>query len=377
MKCPHRCSALIATAFLTAACDEVPDEPGGAAEGGNGAGDVGGAGGENPYASGTPFDIDTSAGPVYVDVDGPALVDAAADWDLLFDGARIFTNGGVSGAGKGAAMGPFDASEFAGDTVPAGTPFLIEDREGGPFLDWYAYDDVSHALYSRYHVHGVRRGNELYKLQVLGYYGEAKGAPVSALYQLRLARVTGGGAEETVLVEDVDGTAGGPNGDENDPSGCLRLSTLEQSLLTPAEALASPDWDLCFRRDVITINGGTSGSAGVTAVDLMALLTSAETLDQVKTLTAASQLAAFDAVGEGELAAPPLPYASDGIVSAFTSKWLDIAADPLEVAPFTWLVAAADGETPYFVAFEGLTDATSTSPGTVHMRVKAIGGALP
>ena len=78
-------------------------------------------------------------------------------------------------------------------------PFLVADTAGGTFLGWYAYDGGTHTLYSRYHVYALRSGDQLYKLQLLGYYGDVAGAPVSALYQLRYAAVNTDGSGDNDL----------------------------------------------------------------------------------------------------------------------------------------------------------------------------------
>ncbi|NUP13667.1 MAG: hypothetical protein HOW73_47130 [Polyangiaceae bacterium] len=365
-------SCLCAGALLAlGACDEVPETTGGGGQGGDG-----GGGGGDPFASGEPLDVDSNAGRAYVDLDTVAIVAESDAWDVVIDGREVYTNGGVSGSGKGAAF-PIDAPVFADDTVPADVPFLIEDQSGGPFVDWYVYDGGTHQVYSRYHVFGVRRGEELYKVQILSFYGEVEGAPVPAVYQLRSARVTDAGVEETVLHVNVDGTAGGAGPEPSEPSGCLRLATDERFMLTPEEAKSSSDWDLCFRRDAVLLNGGTGGAVGIDAVDLQASESAGETLADVMDLTPESELPAFDAVAYTDLTDASLSYRTDGVVTAFTDKWIEPGSNPLEPGMLAFLVAGADGETPFFVAFEKLTGATAESPGIVTMRIKAIGGSLP
>lgn len=356
--------------ILCAACDEVPDTTGGGGEGG-------GQGGGDPFASGALLEVPVGDARVYVDLDSVAIVSESDPWDLAFEGADVFTNGGASGSGSGACFGPNDASAFREDTVPGDIPFLIADQSGGPFLDWYVYDGTTHQVYSRYHVFGVERGEERYKVQILSFYGEVEGAPVPAIYQVRSARVTDAGVEETILHADIDGTAGGPDPAPSEKSGCIRLSNDARFQLTPGEANASNDWDLCFRRDGISLNGGTGGPVGVRAVDLMAAASGGETLAEVMELSAETELAPFDDVDDAALTDPTLSYRTDGIVTAFTDKWLEPGADPLAPAAFSWLVAGSDGETPFFVGFESFEGASSDKVGTIALRVKAIGGSLP
>lgn len=357
-------------------CEEVPGDTAAGGGGGQGGAGTTSSSTEDPFASGAVVEVEVPAeGRALVDLDSAAVTQDEGGWDLAFEGQDVFTNGGASGSGKGAAFGPFDAPAFLGDEVPE-HPFLIEDEAGGAFLEWYAYEGTTHALYSRFHVYGVRRGDDVFKVQVLGYYGDVAGAPVSAVYSVRVARVTASGVGTTSVVEGIDATAGGVSGTEADPSACLTLATLGTAALTPAEAAASKDWDLCFRRASISVNGGLGGPGGVEAVDLDREGTAREALEDVKKLTAASELGRFDAVTHAELSDPKLPWRGDRIVSAFSDKWIEPGSSPAAPASATWLVAASDGKTPFFVAFESFTGATANRPGTVRLRVKAIGGSL-
>ncbi|MFO0552307.1 MAG: HmuY family protein [Polyangiaceae bacterium] len=355
--------------LVFAGCDEVPDETGG-----GGAGAAGGAGGGD---SGTALSVPTSEETTYVDLDQPAVVTATDDWDIAFTGLNVITNGGVSGSGFGASF-PVDRAEFSGDSVPADVPFLIDDQFGGPFDDFYYYDGGEHVLYSRYHVFGVRRGGELYKLQVLGFYGDVQGAPVAAIYTVRYAPVTSAGPGATITIADIDGTAGGSMPTDADTSACLRLSTQDLRQLTPAEALADSDWDLCFRRAVISVNGGESGPADVQAVDLNIDESAGETLAIVSARTADTEAPRFDGVGYDDLTAGALAWRGDGVVSGFTEHWVDWASDPLQPNPdIAYLVAGSDGLTPFFVRFDGFDGSTSSSVGTVNLHVKKLSGSLP
>lgn len=365
------------SALLLAACEEVPSDPDDSSTGGGAEEGGAGQGGAPLIEEGTPLVVEVNADRVYVDLDTLDTVGAEQAWDIAFEGRNILTNGGVSGEGEGAAFGPLSGLVFLADDIPE-HPFLIEDRTGGAFLDWYDYDGQSHALYSRYHVHGVRRGDAHYKVQILGYYGEQQGAPVSALYQLRYARVDDEGVGATVVIENLDASAGGPSGNERAPSACVVLETQEVLPLTPAEASANPQWDLCFRRDVVSVNGGDSGPGGVLAVDLDRDAIATETLEEITQRTAASELAQFDAVDWPTLTAASQVYAADGVVSAFTSKWLGPGSDPLAPAEdATWLVAGADRTTPFLLVFLQLEGTTEDTLGTVHMRVKKLEATLP
>ncbi|MEZ4294359.1 MAG: HmuY family protein [Polyangiaceae bacterium] len=369
-------------AFMACAalgCEEIPQgsaaDPG-VGGGGAGAGASGGDGGAlDPFGAAAAVDIEVpQAGRARVDLDSASVTEDSGSWDLAFEGQDVLTNGGVSGDGEGAAFGPFEREAFLGDEVPE-HPFLIEDKPGGAFLDWYAYDSASHVLYSRYHVQGVKRGDSLFKVQILGYYGEVEGAPAGALYSVRFAQVSKTGPAETVTLSAVDATAGGVSGGDSDPSACLVLATANVLALTPAQAAQSKEWDLCFRRAGVSVNGGTGGPAGVLAVDLDRAATAGETLGEVEKRTADSELARFESVTFAALSDEALPWRGDRVVSAFSDAWTVPGSSPLAPAPFTWLVAGADGVTPFFVAFESFSGATDDHPGTVRLRVKHIGGA--
>lgn len=311
--------------------------------------------------------------PTFVKLGEPAVVSvtdpaSSTDWDLMFRGYDVFTNGGISGPGLGSAFGPLPASVFAFPDEPVDVPFLIDDRAEGAFLRWYAYDGATHTIYSRYHVYGVRSRGTLYKLQVLSYYTEVAGAPVGARYRVRVASVDAQGSGPTRELSDLDGTVGGASSDPSAPSGCVTLETGAFELLSPDELAASTDWDLCFRRDSISVNGELGGLGDVTAVDLQKGAN--EPLADVKAMTEAAATARFDAVDEAALTDESLDYRGDYATSAFSSKWADLRAEP--PAPVTssgWLVVAADGRSRYLVGFDSFDGATADAPGTIELFV--------
>jgi hypothetical protein len=309
----------------------------------------------------------------YVDLARPAVVEIAdakssLAWDLAFIGFDVLTNGGLSGPGDGWAFGPLPVSFFAFPDEPIDVPFRILDGAGSTFLGWYAYDGTTHTVYSRYHVYGLRSGGKLYKLQLLGYYGDVEGAPVSALYRLRYAEVTPDGVGETVELVDVNGTLDGEAAGPDVPGACLTLATGETALLSPNEAAESLAWDVCFRREALSVNGEIGGPGDVTGVNLDALAAETETLAKVKTRTAASELTRFDAVDHEALTAPGLEYRGDFVTSAFTSKWVDLSVNPPTPKPsVAFLVTGADGTSHYLVAFNGFEGADAEAPGTVRL----------
>lgn len=272
--------------------------------------------------------------------------EAPPDWDLHFTGVDVFTNSGASGDGLGGAFGPLALETYFAGEYPE-VPFIFTDEPSGAVGDWYAYDGTSHALYSRFHTYGIHSGDAYFKLQVLSYYGEIQGAPVSAVYSVRYARVEPQHTHAVQLVESIDGTAGWPNVNDAQPSGCLRLSDGAALQLAPAEAQQRTDWDICFRRDNISVNGDAGGPGGVTGVDLDA--DDQAELGEVKLRTAESALDAFEAVDWSTLSDPTLKYHGDRIVSAFTDAWFE-TIDPPTPTKASWLVIDHAGA-PFLLAF--------------------------
>jgi len=313
--------------------------------------------------------------PTYLKLSTPEVVTPAnpkssSDWDLAFVGYDVLTNGGISGSAAGAAFGPLDISVFAFPDNPVDVPFWIVDAAGGVFWRWYAYDGSTHTLYSRYHVYGLRSGGKLYKLQVLGYYGDVQGSPVSALYQLRYAEVTPEGSGDTQETQDLDATLDGKDPGPDVASGCLTLASGETSALTPNEAKQSLDWDICFQRESISVNGDLGGPGDVTGVDLQADATDDEAIALVKKRTATSEQPRFDDTDEAALDSPDLEYHGDSVTSAFTGKWATLDANPPAPKPATaFIVRAADGKSRYLVAFDAFDGATRGTPGTVTLSV--------
>lgn len=360
-----RCIALVMSLFHIA-CESPsasPDDPG--------SGD--------PLVGTTQLAIPVpQSGRVHVRLGQPAVVAPDGDpkksdaWDLAFEGYNIYTNSGVSGSGQGGAFGPLDLATLASSSEPT-VPFISADKAGGAFLDWYAYDGGAHLLYSRFHVYGVKSGARLWKVQLLSYYGVRNSAPTSALYQIRYAEVTTGiGATQQL---DVDGTAGGVADPALAPSGCLNLAAGSVSTLTSAAAQASTSWDLCFRRDAVSVNGEAGGPGSVGAIDLQAAQTASESLAAVQARSAAGEQPRFDAVSASSLASAA--FRGDHIVSAFeTGLWLDTTQSPPKpAAAQVWLVVDASGQHRFLITFSAFQNATTSSPGTVVAHIKPVSGS--
>jgi hypothetical protein len=320
---------------------------------------------------GTSLEVSVPAeGRAFVDLAGPSVVTEADSWDLAFSRWDVFTNSGPSGPGAAKAFGPLEILGYFSD-IPPEVPFLTEDRTGGAFLDWYDYDSAFHAVYSRHHTYGVRRDDRVWKVQILGYYGEVEGAPVSAIYSIRYAEVTPSGVGSIQLLTGIDGTAGGPSGSADEPSACLDLATGALSAKTPENARMASDWDLCFRRTIVSVNGELGGPGSVAAVDLDAAKTVAETLAENQEKTAESTEAAFDAVDAATLDDPALAYRGDRIVSAFSDVWVSQATDPPTFGNGCWRVVGGDGNAEHVLVFTDIQNWSAESAGKITLRVRS------
>ncbi len=358
---------------LALACsNEVEGDSGtGGAGGGGGAAGVSGSGG-GATLPGDELVVDVPAtGRRLVDLDGPSVMDDGAadslDWELALGGWDVFTNGGLSGPGQGAGFGPLDASEFAHPRTVQDVPFLPLDTTGGAFHGWNFYDQAGgHVLWSRMHIVAVRSQDHDYKVQILSYYGERDGAPIPGLYRVRWAAL--GGATQELS---VDGTAGGPTGAADAPSGCLVLATGEVKMLAPADVAARTDWDLCFRRDQVGVNGELGGPGSVVAADLDEARRASETLDAVRKLTPAGELARFEAIDQAAVDAVRGRMRGDRIVNMFSDVWFELASEPRRPAPGTWLIADAAGARRFLLMFSDIQRSTPESAGQVTLRVRS------
>jgi hypothetical protein len=126
---------------------------------------------------------------VYVSLTGGA-VSTATEWDLMLEGFDIRLNGGSSGSGKAGAVlanQPFEAIATADDVPPA---VFKADAFGGVFdaHRWYFYDMTTHQVWPTYNVYLVRKGADVYKVQIIGYYNtQGKDRHIT----IRYARVRG------------------------------------------------------------------------------------------------------------------------------------------------------------------------------------------
>ena len=133
------------------------------------------AGGD--FAPAKTVTVDVRNGPVYYDLSAGAETTAAGSWDLQFNGWTIRANGGVSGSGTMSALvdnsTPFAqiSAAYAG-TAPANV--FKRDAYAGVFVSqpWYKYNitGTDNQIWPTYNVYLVKRGAEVYKVQLTGYY---------------------------------------------------------------------------------------------------------------------------------------------------------------------------------------------------------------
>lgn len=297
----------------------------------------------------------------------PADPQTDKGWDVAFEGLDVYTNSGPSGSGQSRAFGPNDAVVFIGDVAPEVPDVLLTgDKTGGAFVRWYFYEGApTHALHSRFHVFGVKDADKLYKVQILSYYGERDGAPVAALFRVRWKQIapSEGPTQEAT---NIDGTASGADAANE----CLDLATGAKASLTPAEALASSAWHLCFRRQNISVNGELGGPRNIGAVDLDAEKVVTEKLTEILERTPESEQARFDGIDAASFDGQT--FRGDRVVSAFSGLWLKKGSSPPAPEQVAWLVVGADGKSKSLLGFARFEGATDKTPGTIVMRVKAV-----
>lgn len=134
-------------------------------------------------AAGAPFGtaqtrtVDVRGGDVYFDLGAGATSTAAGTWDLRLGGFAIRTNGGASGSGAVSALldatTPFatiDAA-YAGTAPPQA---FRRDAFGGVFSaqPWYRYNitGTDNQIWPTFNVYLVKRGADVYKVQLTSYY---------------------------------------------------------------------------------------------------------------------------------------------------------------------------------------------------------------
>lgn len=108
---------------------------------------------------------------VYIDLKKGELSDASS-WDLLLEGYTIRLNSGVSGSGRAGATLVNEDFAAIDDASDLSDTHYRADGYGGVFDEhsWYRYDPKDHQIWPSYDVYLIRRGDVVYKVQIVGYY---------------------------------------------------------------------------------------------------------------------------------------------------------------------------------------------------------------
>ena len=127
----------------------------------------------------------------------PADPANSMEWDLHFSGYVIRVNGGISGPGMAGAFPAYQTGQAFDEITRAMGFGYFADRAGSAFSsetgEWYSYDSTTHLLSTRNHVYVIDTGEGLYKMQLLNYYQEVEGAPVSGFITFRWQPLPAGG----------------------------------------------------------------------------------------------------------------------------------------------------------------------------------------
>ena len=313
---------------------------------------------------------------VYLDLSIPAVVAPSSNdtftWDLLFEGLTLYTNSGAAGPGFGASYGPSSEFDLLFDSAPA-VP-LRADMSESALLNWYWFGP--NGITSRYHTYGLRDGDgRLFKLQVLSYYDDSDAGHESAVYTLRYAEVSAGNSGETSETSGINANAGGVTLPPSSPAGCIDLATGKYLQLAQAQWGAMTDWDLCFQRTEVFLNGGLTGSGAVQAVDLdIDSLAGADSgvTEAEKQQTAEGALERFDAIDYAALTQPNLPWEQEYQARPrIGTRWLTGEHDNPGLTMGSWIIRGADGESHYALYFTDIAR-TADQSQTVGVQVKPL-----
>lgn len=207
------------------------------------------------------------------------------------------TNGGIRGAGGGAAA-RLPGRSFAEVSEPPEAGWIVDapdsdgDSDEGPdtafnggeggMNDWYDYDPTTHRLSPRDVVFVVRsaQGN-FYELQIVDCY-DAAGTPANLRF--RRARIADGDVilpdAGTGLPSDaglLDAAPATDAGAEPIPSDAWTVDASRREefvyvrvgvgVVSVTDPARSAEWDLAFRRRVVRTSSGTSGPGVGGAID--------------------------------------------------------------------------------------------------------------
>lgn len=133
--------------------------------------------GAGPLPAARTATITVGAAPVFFDLVNGREVSAAETWDIRFEGFLIRANSGASG-GAGILVAPPVDAPFATLDLTAlratPNPAFGQDALGGPFgaRPWYRYNVTGTDLqiWPTFNVYLVKRGAQVWKVQLVGYY---------------------------------------------------------------------------------------------------------------------------------------------------------------------------------------------------------------
>lgn len=137
--------------------------------------------------------VDVRNGPVYYDLTNGTTSSASGTWDLRFAAFEVRTNGGVSGSGSVMAL-PDNSTPFAQiDAAYAAAPPAVayrSDAFSGVFASqpWYKYNITGsdNQIWPLFNVYLVKRGAEVYKVQLTSYYNTSGAARQITIRYARL-----------------------------------------------------------------------------------------------------------------------------------------------------------------------------------------------
>jgi hypothetical protein len=133
--------------------------------------------GTGPLPAARTLTIPVGSAPVHVDLVAGATVAASATWDIRLEGFLIRANSGASGGAGILVAPPVDAPFATLDLARLrATPNrdFGQDALGGPFgaRPWYRYNVTGSDLqiWPTFNVYLVKKGAQVYKVQLTGYY---------------------------------------------------------------------------------------------------------------------------------------------------------------------------------------------------------------
>ncbi len=133
--------------------------------------------------------LDALTGAVDLDLETASIVEGSDDWDIRLSGFEIRVNGGVSGDGQAGAVLAGEDFEAITDASNAPASVYAPDKFGGVFTEhrWYRYNlEGNHQIWPTFDVFLVRTGDDVYKIQLINYYGPTGDSRQITLRYVRL-----------------------------------------------------------------------------------------------------------------------------------------------------------------------------------------------